>query len=142
MYRNILLPVDPDDEGSWRAALPTAAAIAKAFGARLHVLTVVPDFGMSAVASQFPDDYLETAKEQVLNRLEDLIANGLSGEETAERIVSSGSIYRQILRTADEMEADLIVMAAHHPELRDFLLGPNAARVVRHARCSVMVVRE
>ena len=43
---------------------------------------------------------------------------------------------------ADETNADLIVMASHRPELKDFLLGPNAARVVRHANCSVLVVRE
>ena len=36
---------------------------------------------------------------------------------------------------------DLIVMASHRPELKDYLIGPNAARVVRHADCSVQVVR-
>ena len=36
----------------------------------------------------------------------------------------------------------LIVMGSHHPELKDYLLGPNAAKVMRHADCSVMVVRE
>jgi nucleotide-binding universal stress UspA family protein len=35
----------------------------------------------------------------------------------------------------------MIVMASHRPELKDYLLGPNAARVVRHAECSVLVVR-
>ena len=37
---------------------------------------------------------------------------------------------------------DLIIMASHRPELQDYLLGPNAARVVRHANCSVLVVRD
>jgi nucleotide-binding universal stress UspA family protein len=58
------------------------------------------------------------------------------------RIISEGKIYQEILRAADAVKADLIVMGSHRPELSDFLLGPNAARVVRHARCSVMVVRE
>jgi nucleotide-binding universal stress UspA family protein len=40
------------------------------------------------------------------------------------------------------MNADLIVLAAHRPELKDYLLGPNASRVVRHAKCSVYVIRE
>jgi nucleotide-binding universal stress UspA family protein len=33
-------------------------------------------------------------------------------------------------------------MGSHRPELSDYLLGPNAGKVVRHAKCSVMVVRE
>jgi nucleotide-binding universal stress UspA family protein len=60
----------------------------------------------------------------------------------ARRIVAAGKIYQEILRVADEVGADLIVMGSHRPELSDYLLGPNAARVVRHADCSVMVVRE
>jgi nucleotide-binding universal stress UspA family protein len=36
----------------------------------------------------------------------------------------------------------VIVLASHRPELKDYLLGPNAARVVRHAKCSVLVVRD
>jgi universal stress protein F len=32
-------------------------------------------------------------------------------------------------------------MGAHRPSLADFLLGPNSARVARHAGCTVTVVR-
>ncbi|HYZ26966.1 MAG TPA: universal stress protein [Geminicoccaceae bacterium] len=43
---------------------------------------------------------------------------------------------------ARTVPAGLIVMGSHHPELKDYLLGPNAAKVMRHADCSVTVVRE
>jgi nucleotide-binding universal stress UspA family protein len=56
-------------------------------------------------------------------------------------IVGHGSIYHEILRYADEIEADLIVISAHRPTAEDYLIGPNAARVVRHAHVSVLVVR-
>ena len=55
--------------------------------------------------------------------------------------VLHGTIYDEILRAADKLEADVIVMGSHRPALKDYLLGPNAARVMRHARCSVYVVR-
>jgi glycine betaine/choline ABC-type transport system substrate-binding protein len=42
----------------------------------------------------------------------------------------------------EELPADLIVMASHRPSLKDYLLGPNAAHVARHARCTVYIVRE
>ena len=55
--------------------------------------------------------------------------------------VRFGSIYREILAQAKEDKSDLIVIGCHRPDLADYLLGPNAARVVRHASCSVFVVR-
>jgi nucleotide-binding universal stress UspA family protein len=55
--------------------------------------------------------------------------------------VVHGTVYEKILELAAEVGADLIVMASHRPELKDFLIGPNAARVVRHAKISVLVVR-
>ena len=55
--------------------------------------------------------------------------------------VSRKIALQTMINVAKEIKADLIVMASHRPELRDYLLGPNAARVVRHADCSVLVVR-
>jgi len=52
------------------------------------------------------------------------------------------SIYAEILGAAEAAEADLVVVGSHRPAMKDYLLGTNAARVVRHARCSVLVARE
>ncbi len=43
--------------------------------------------------------------------------------------------------TVEEAGAELIVMASHRSELRDYPIGPNAARVMRRANASVPVVR-
>lgn len=142
MYRNILLPVDLSDEHSWRKALPTAIALCATFQAQLHVMTVVPEFGLPMVGQFFPPDYESKVHDHVGTQLRDFIAEHVPEDVTVKRIVAAGKIYQQILRTAKEIGADLIVMGSHHPELADYLLGPNAARVVRHADCSVMVVRE
>ncbi len=107
MYKNVLLTVDLNNESSWTKALPTAVECCRAFGARLHVVTVVPDFGSNVVAQYFPEGFEE-----------------------------------KMLRATDRQLAEFIVMASHRPELRDYLIGPNAARVMRHANASVLVVRE
>lgn len=140
MYRNILLPVDLGDEHSWRKALPTALALCKTFGAALHVVTVVPDFGLPLVAQYFPPDYEARMHQQVADRLKEFVAAQVPGEPV-QSIVAAGNVYHEILTAAERVGADLIVMGSHRPELSDYLLGPNAARVVRHADCSVMVVR-
>ena len=61
---------------------------------------------------------------------------------TAKLHVEYGSVYRTIIKMSKKLEADLLVMASHRPDMADYLLGPNAARVVRHATCSVLVVRD
>lgn len=142
MYRNILLAVDINDESSWKKALPTAVDIAKAAGAALHVITVVPDFGMSVVKGFFPDDFKDKALDDANEKLAQFCAEHVPRELNATHGVGYGRVYEELLRVAEERGADLIVLASHRPELSDYLLGPNAARVVRHAGCSVLVVRD
>ena len=58
--------------------------------------------------------------------------------------VAHGTIYEEIIDTRTKLgdACDLIVLASHRPQLADYLLGPNAARVLRHSQVTVMVVRE
>jgi len=142
MYATILCPVDLSDPHSWDKALPTAVELAGAFGATLHVMTVVPSFGLPIVGQYFPEGFEARMRAEAARHLEEFCAANLPDDLAAKRIVAEGKIYQEILRAAESIKADLIVMGSHRPELSDYLLGPNAARVVRHAPCSVMVVRE
>jgi nucleotide-binding universal stress UspA family protein len=142
MYRNVLVPIDLSDKHSWRKALPTAVALCQTFQARLHAVAVVPEFGLPMVGQYFPDGYEDKVRQQAAQQLKALIAEQVPDEVSTRRIIAEGKIYQEILKAAQTIKADLIVMGSHHPELKDYLLGPNAARVVRHADCSVMVVRE
>jgi nucleotide-binding universal stress UspA family protein len=142
MFKEILLPVDIGNKDTQAKAISTAVEMAKAFGARLHVMTIVPDFGMSIVGSFFPANYEEKALAEADKRLHAFVKEAIPGDVSVQHIVAHGTIYEEILRFAKKSKIDMIVMASHRPELQDYLLGPNAARVVRHANCSVTVVRD
>lgn len=142
MFKHILVPLDLEDESSSLKALKKAATLAQVSGAHLTLLTVVPDFGMAMVAQYFPRDYEEKIMAEARQRLKALAGEHLPGGIDVEEAVSHGRAYDEILRVAKARGCDLILMASHRPELRDYLLGPNAARVVRHAECSVLVLRE
>jgi nucleotide-binding universal stress UspA family protein len=142
MYQNILLTVDLNDEASWSEAFPAAVKQAEASGATLHVVSVVPDFGMPVVGGFFPDDFEDKAMADVKEKLKALCSENVPESVTVEQVVRYGKIYKEILDIAKTIPADLIVIGSLRPELKDYLLGPNAARVVRHANCSVLVVRE
>lgn len=141
MYKTILIPVDLGEAGSWTRALPVAVALCRAFGGRLHVMTVVPDFGMPIVGSFFPDGFEAQVMTDAEGQLETFVRDNVPKNIDVAAITAHGTIYDQILATARNIDADLIVMGAHRPDLKEYLLGPNAARVVRHYARSVLVVR-
>ncbi|WP_029008059.1 universal stress protein [Azospirillum halopraeferens] len=140
--KDILVAVDVDADVDWTATLPAAVRQAQAMDARLHVMTVMPDFGMSIVGQFFPRGYEKDVADRIMKRLHERVAAVVPAGMAVQHIVAEGTVYESILKMAERTRADLIVLGAHRPELSDYLLGPNAARVVRHARCSVLVVRE
>ena len=141
MFKDILLPVDLGELKASAKAVSVAVEQCESNGARLHVLAVVPGFGMAIVSQYFPEDFEEKSHAEAARQLEAFINANIPSDITSQAIVASGTVYEEILRVAGEIPCDLIVMASHRPELKDYLIGPNASRVVRHASCSVMVVR-
>ena len=143
MIKTILCAVDinrPDEE---KEVLNTAAKLAKVDSAQLDVITVVPDFGMTVVGAYFEDHHVDSAKNHAGDLLRAMTKETLGAEQDAKvrHIVAIGRVYEEVLRAATLNESDLIVIGSHRPDLKDYLLGPNAARVVRHSECSVYVVR-
>lgn len=132
MFKRILVPVDLKHEWSWRGALPLAAKQAQDHGAELIVMTVVPEID--------PDDLKRRPRDSEDDLKALLDEHGPEGL-TPDAVVRTGSVHRQIRRTAEERGVDLIVMASHHPEWKDYVIGSNAAQVVLHADCSVLVLR-
>ncbi len=142
MYKSILLPIDLGQESSWKKALPTAVGMAQAYSAELNVITVFPDFGLSMVSVNFPSDFEETGLASVSEALTAFVKENVPAGISVRSHVAHGSIYSEITAAADKLGCDLIVLSSHRPEMKDYLIGPNAARVVRHAKQSVFVVRD
>ncbi|HHB81325.1 MAG TPA: universal stress protein, partial [Aliiroseovarius sp.] len=86
-------------------------------------------------------DFSQNAAQEARANLDTFLSSHIPEDVKAEGHVLHGPIYKEIIAAADSVKADIIVMASHRPEMQDYLLGPNAARVVRHAPQSVMVVR-
>ena len=140
-YKKILLPIELGEPSSWQRALPAALDMARKYGAHLDVLTVIPDMGMPVVGSFFPADFEKKARRQAEEAMKQWLEENVPDDVQAEAWVSVGTIYDKILKVAKRLNSDLIVMASHRPKMQDYLLGPNAARVVRHAPIDVFIVR-
>ena len=141
--KTVLCAVDISNKNSDIGVLQQAARMAAIDDAQLDVITVVPDFGMSVVGTFFEPHHHDSMVDEARQRLNDVVAKALGDEANAKvrHLVATGNAYEQILHTAEANNADLIVIGDHKPDFKDYLLGPNAARVVRHSGCSVYVVR-
>ena len=143
MSKTILCAVDinrPQDEAQ---VVKEAKKLADFDGAQLDVITVVPDFGANVVSAYFKDHDVKPAKDGAAKLLNNMIADviGDDANKNVRHIVAIGSVYEEVLKAAKLSKADLIVIGAQRLDFKDYLLGPNAARVVRHSTCSVYVVR-
>jgi len=76
-----------------------------------------------------------------LTSLTDFVSAQDASDKVAKTLVGHGSVYKEIVGAAEEIKADVIVLGPGSAESGDYLLGHNAARVMRHAHCSVMLLR-
>jgi len=142
--KKILVPVDFSDFST--KALDYALAFADQFNARIVLLHVVepavyPESYM-LVASALDDlnnDLLRGAKQKLGALSKERIGNQVPSES----LVRTGRAYSGITAAAQELDVDLIILATHgYTGLKHVLLGSTAERVVRHAPCPVLTVRD
>ncbi len=142
MFKKILFPVDVQEPEFAKSALKNAVDFASQYGADLHVMTVLPGFGMPLVASYFPADFEEKSKQEASEQLAKFVKDNVPVDLNVSTSVATGRHYEEIVRQADAVAADLIIIPSHNRHgLHGVLLGSCADNVVEHAHCSVLVVR-
>jgi universal stress protein F len=141
MYKRILLAVDLAEPTPAPKGLTQAVELAKAGGGELRLVNVqpvIPATFMEYVPVDFDVEQAQRAKDT----LEAILASVELPSERKSAVARAGGIYHELLQEESDWDADLIVVGSHRPVMSDYLLGSNAKTIVRHAQCSVLVVRE
>jgi nucleotide-binding universal stress UspA family protein len=141
VYQKILIPIDLD-------ALPIgerSIAIAKTFysesnQAKIRLINVQPLVPVSLLG-YLPPSFDEETQKASQKKLSEISASVPYPPEAISSVVRYGSVYPEVLAEAADWGSDLIIVGSHKPELATYLLGSSAAAIVRHAKCSVLVVR-
>ena len=142
LFKRILLPIDINDADSWKKPLPTCVSILKSNPeAQLWLLSIVPNFGLGIVEEYFPKGWMKDISAKTLTALQEIVKANIPDELSPKLLVGRGVVYQAILDHVTQLDIDLIVMSASHPHRKDYLLGPNVARVARHADVSVLIRR-
>lgn len=148
---NYLAPIDLEDEHLTEGVITKTVEMATGVkGAKIYLMTVIPGItpgidqryairGEMHGSTEYP---LQEWKDEAAKDLQKMADSHIPKDMQGGVVVENGTVYREVVEAAKDLNIDHIVMGAHRPSLSDFLLGPNSARVARHAGCSVTVVRE
>jgi nucleotide-binding universal stress UspA family protein len=140
MFKTILVPVDLGEVEAAQPAIDKAVELATTAGGSLrliYVRAIVPVTYMEFMPPAFDEEQQGEAEK----RLAKLAAKVTLPAERVSAVVRLGSVYNEVLDEAEKTGADLVVVGSHRPTMATYLLGSNAATIVRHAKCSVLVVR-
>lgn len=141
MFTKILVPVDLAEPAFAERALRAILEYTRIGETQVRVMTVrqlVPQMVTEYLPTQFEAEAHSDA-EKAINAF--VVKAGLPKDRTTVS-VRLGGVYHEVLDEAKAFGADLIVVGSHRPSMATYLLGSNAANIVRHAPCSVLVVRE
>ncbi|MEG5548586.1 universal stress protein [Enterobacter wuhouensis] len=143
MYKKILMPVDVFEMDLSDKAVRHAANLAKAEGASITLVNILPNSsrsllrGFNADIKKF-EEYMTVESEKkmtALKRLFDISPNDIHCK------VCFGNVRDEIIRLSKEGDYDVIVIGSKNPSMTTHLLGSNAESILRYATIPVLVVR-
>jgi nucleotide-binding universal stress UspA family protein len=142
MYKKILVPLDGSKTAE--GVLPHAKALAYSEGAELILLNVVVNpalefaFSDPALAIQTIAEEQERGKNYMDSVESQLKSEGFK----VTKIIVGGSAANVILKTAEDIGADIIAMSTHgRTGPAHWLIGSVAEKVVHHSRIPVLLIR-
>lgn len=142
--QHILIPTD--FSACSNRALDLGLELARLLNARLTLLHVVQLPVLAGAGAGMGEGiviYTEQMEEDARHTLADYAQRANNAGVACETIVDHASPFQCVLDHAETSQADLIVMGTHgHTGLQHMLLGSVAEKVVRLAKCPVMVTRQ
>jgi nucleotide-binding universal stress UspA family protein len=145
--RKILYTTDLSDNSAYvfRYALNSA----EVHDAEIHIVYVLKYFfalPYSFFATSTPEDEQPAILEQIKKRIDDFVQRELKDNPSRVNRVASiqvieGDPVAEILKKADEMKADVLIMGTHSKGLvSQTFLGSVATDVLQHSRVPVFII--
>jgi nucleotide-binding universal stress UspA family protein len=143
-YQHILVPVDGSKTAY--AAIGQAADLAKAFNSKVtlvEVLTLDPYIAAEYITAKQTNEFIERARGAILTNLAEAKAKFSElGLDVETQLLEGQVISREIVKAAQTLQADLIVMGSHgRTGIKKLFLGSVAQSVLAEASAPVLIVR-
>ncbi len=133
----ILVPLDFSDHSF--NALRRAVEFSKTLNAEVQLIYVKPTKMLKSLFGSGSSEE-DKVQEELQDKVEQL---NKEYNTTFKFHQMEGAIYSNIVKTAEEIKADLIIMGTHgHSGFEEFWVGGNAYKTVSAAPCPVITMRE
>jgi nucleotide-binding universal stress UspA family protein len=139
MFEKILVPVDPNEIEFAKPAVAAAANLL-AEGGEVLLVGVLPVMN-GYVSEYLPADFETGFEKETEARIRAIGTEAGLKEGSFSVKLRTGSVYHEVIDESKASGVDVIVVTSHRPQMSTYLLGSNAAKIVRHATCSVLVLR-
>ncbi len=141
VFQKILVAIDFGAAEMVERTLRVAQALPNADGkAQLRLVYVQPLVPIGLLG-YVPPRFDEEAKKEAEKKLAEISSKLSHPPYALSTVVRFGAAYPEVLAEAEDWGADLIIVGSHRTAMVTYLLGSSAAAIVRHAKCSVLVVR-
>ncbi len=141
MFKKILVPMDIDYPKICKAVYDNASEIASHSNAQIKIVSVMPGFSMPMVASVVTDEVRREARDRFEKALYAFIQENCHPEHVSWSVLV-GKHYEEILKVADSWQSDLIIVYHNHRRNVNEAFSDTCARkIVTHAKCSVLRLR-
>jgi len=141
--KTILFPTD-FSQGA-RAAMDHAISLARDYNARLILLYVIQDISIAEwyiPSSLSVADLVEDMQKSAWKEMDKWAEEVSTRVKDVEKMVVRGVPFAEIIKTARDKNADMIVIGTHgRTGIDHILFGSTAEKVVRKAACPVLTVR-
>ena len=139
--RKIVVAVDLKEHSE--ATTQYAAELAKCFDANLYVVHVFSPTSFYSVSDDRTYTLIDEECAHLREKLDQLTDGVREAVPKSEAILLMGDPVEEIIASARDMDADLIVTASHHPGFLARLFNlDKAPKIMHHAPCPVLVYHE
>lgn len=144
MYNIILVPIDLSEQILSEKVIPHIELLARVDDPQVHFLHIIPEYKDSAYF-RLAVDCQRVNKDELIklaeSELKKVTENYHLPEDRVYLHVIMGKPKDIILKMAQTLKADLIVISSHQPSISRYFIGSNAAAVIQNANISVLVIR-
>ena len=143
---NILVPTDFSEHSD--LALKRALGLAEACKAKIYLTHVAPDAPDIFKLSKYVEEGRKKIQEESERMSAEFFKKQIALHPEAEKVeiettVLTGSPYKEILDFQKKIKADMLVIGTHgDTPLEGFFFGSTSHKIIRHASCSVLIVRK